>query len=303
MTKGLLMAGLLAASLPAAAEETAPKEAALWDKLRARVEGVERGLDGVLGVSLADLQSGRSLEIRADQPFPQASTIKWTILYELYCQAEEGRLDLAETLRPPLPRAGGSGMLQFLGDRVSLSWRDLAVLMMGLSDNAATNLLIDKLGLDAVNRRLDGLGLRQTRLRRRMMDLEAARRGEENVSTPAEMRSLLELIRAGRGLSAARTRDLLDVAALPKTSPFRGPLPERLRVADKPGELEGVRSVAALVELPGRPYAVAIATTYLRDDADGERAIAQISAALYETFDRLARASELGRFIDPSRGR
>jgi beta-lactamase class A len=74
---------------------------------------VERRLDGVVGLSVKDLASGRTLEIRKDEVFPQASAIKWTILYELYRQAEEGRADLAEVTRPPLPRVGGSGMLQF----------------------------------------------------------------------------------------------------------------------------------------------------------------------------------------------
>jgi len=68
-------------------------------------------------------------------------------------------------------------------------------------------------------------------------------------------------------------------------------------VADKPGSLEAVRCVAAVVDLPGRPYAVSIMTTYLRRDADGEAAIREISAALYEVFDRLARSSDLGRII------
>ena len=66
---------------------------------------------------------------------------------------------------------------------------------------------------------------------------------------------------------------------------------------DKPGELEAVRCVTAVVDLPGRPYAVGIMTTYLQRDADGEAAIREISAALYETFDRLARSSDLGRVI------
>ena len=288
----LLACGLAA---PAAADES--KEAALWEALRGRVLDVERRLDGVVGLSVKDLASGRTLEIRKDEVFPQASAIKWTILYELYRQAEEGRADLAEVTRPPLPRVGGSGMLQFLSDKVSLSWRDAAVLMMGLSDNAATNLLIAKLGLADVNRRLEALGLQKTRLRRRMMDAEAARRGDENVATPAEMRALLEAIREGRGLQPARVKDLLDVAATPKNNYFRRRLPAGLRLADKTGELEGVRAAAAIVELPRRPYVVALATTYLKRDDDGEDAIAEISGLLYETFERLDRASETGRLI------
>jgi len=285
---------LVALAAPAAPAE---KQAALWDKLRARVEAVDRGLDGVLGLSVKDLKGGLALDLRPGEAFPQASSIKLAVLYELYRQAEEGRIDLGEITRPPLPRVRGGGVLQELGDKVSLTWRDVAVLMMGWSDNAATNVLIDRVGMDAVNRRIDSLGLRATRLRRRMMDLDAARRGDENVSNPTEMRQLAEALYAGAGLSKERARDLLAVASVPKDSPFRVPLPEGLVVADKPGSLEAVRCVTAIVDLPGRPYVVSIMTTYLRRDADGEAAIREISAALYETFDRLARSSDLGRII------
>lgn len=285
---------VLSLAAPAAPAE---KQGALWEKLRARIEAVDRGLDGVLGASVKDLKGGMTLDVRPAEPFPQASSIKLAVLYELYRQAEEGRVDLGELTRPGLPRVRGGGVLQELGNQVSLTWRDVAVLMMGWSDNAATNVLIDRVGMDAVNRRLDSLGLRATRLRRKMMDLDAARRGDENVSTPAEMRQLAETMYAGAGLSRERARDLMAVAAVPKDSPFRVPLPESLVVADKPGSLEAVRCVTAIVDLPGRPYAVSIMTTYLRRDADGEAAIREISAALYETFDRLARSSDLGRII------
>ena len=285
---------VLSLAAPAAPAE---KQGALWEKLRARIEAVDRGLDGVLGASVKDLKGGMTLDVRPAEPFPQASSIKLAVLYELYRQAEEGRVDLGELTRPALPRVRGGGVLQELGNQVSLTWRDVAVLMMGWSDNAATNVLIDRVGMDAVNRRLDSLGLRATRLRRKMMDLDAARRGDENVSTPTEMRQLAETMYAGAGLSRERARDMMAVAAVPKDSPFRVPLPESLVVADKPGSLEAVRCVTAIVDLPGRPYAVSIMTTYLRRDADGEAAIREISAALYETFDRLARSSDLGRII------
>jgi beta-lactamase class A len=295
MTRAVALALLLSA--PAAAADLTPKEAVLWERLKVRIEAVDRGLDGVLGVSVRDLKTGATLELRGHEVFPTASSIKLAVLYELFLQAEEGKIDLTEVMHPPLPRVGGGGVLQELGDRLALTWRDLAVLMMGWSDNEATNLLIARLGMDAVNRRLDGLGLPVTRLRRRMMDLPAARRGDENVSTPTELRALVETLYKGAGLASARAKDALKVAATPKRSEFRVPLPEELMVADKPGDLEGVRCVTAVVDLPGRPYAAAVMTTYLRRDKDGETAIREISAALYETFARLARASEYGRII------
>ena len=291
-----LMALVLA--LPAAPARASEKEEVLWSRLRARVQDVEKRLDGVLGLSVKDLKTGASFEIRPDELFPQASSIKLAVLYELYRQSEEGKIDLAQVTRPPLPRVKGGGVLQELGDKVSVTWRDLAVMMTAWSDNEATNVLIDRLGMPAINHRLeDDLDLDHTRLRRKMMDLEAARRGDENVGTPSEMRRLVEAIYAGKGLSPAAARDIRAVLATPKDSPFRIPLPEGLVIMDKEGSLEAVRCVTAVVDVPGRPYAVSIETTFLKNDKDGEAAIREISAALYETFDRLARSSDLGRVI------
>lgn len=291
------LAAATAVAALAAPAQAGPKEDALWARLRARLEQLEHSVDGVVGLSVKDLKTGATIEVLPDEPFPQASVIKLAVLYELYRQAEEGKVDLAEVTRPPASRVVGGGVLQYLGPSVSLPWRDVAVLMMGWSDNAATNLLIDRLGMDAVNRRLDGLGLPRTRLRRRMMDLEAAKRGDENVSTPGEMRRLIETIHAGIGLSPERARDLRLVTATDKRTTFREPLPEGLVVLDKDGELEAVRLVAAVVDLPGRPYSAAIMTTYLRRDEDGDAFMREVSAALFETFDRLARSSDLGRII------
>jgi beta-lactamase class A len=288
----------LVLALAAAPARAGEKEEVLWSRLRARVQDVEKRLDGVLGVSVKDLKTGVTFEVRPDELFPQASSIKLAVLYELYRQAEEGKIDLAQVTRPPLPRVKGGGVLQELGDKVSVTWRDLAVMMVAWSDNEATNVLINRLGMPAINHRLeDDLDLDHTRLRRKMMDLEAARRGDENVGTPSEMRRLVEAIYAGKGLSPAAARDIRAVLATPKDSPFRTPLPEGLVVMDKPGSLEAVRCVTAVVDVPGRPYAVTIETTFLKNQEDGAAAIREISAALYETFDRLARSSDLGRVI------
>ena len=292
-----LVAALLFA-VSASGEGLPPKETELHAKLRARVQAVDARLDGVLGVYVRDLATGTTIELRPDEVFPTASSIKLAVLYELYRQAEEGRIDVGELTRPPLPRVRGGGILQELGDRVSLTWRDLAVLMIGWSDNEATNVLIRRVGMEAVNRRLDSLGLPRTRLRRLMMDLEAARRGEENVSTPREIARLAEIVAMGDSLSPTRAADLLAVATVAdEGSHFRRGLPQGARAISKPGALEGVRCEAAWVDVPGRPYSAAIMTAYLRHEADGEAAIAELSAAIYDTFDRLARSSEYGRII------
>ena len=293
-----LAAASLLLAVSASGEGLPPKQAELVAKLRARVEAVDARLDGVLGVCVRDLTTGDTIELHPDEVFPTASSIKLAVLYELYRQAEEGRIDLAEVTRPPIPRVGGGGILQELGDRVSLTWRDLGVLMVGWSDNEATNVLVRRVGLAPVNQRLTSLGLPRTRLRRLMMDLEAARRGDENVSTPREMARLAEIVAKGDSLSAARAADLLAVAAVAdEGSPFRRGLPTGTKAVTKPGALEGVRCEAAWVDVPGRPFTAAIMTAYLRREADGEAAIAELSAAIYGTFDRLARSSEHGRIV------
>jgi beta-lactamase class A len=280
-------------SRPAAPE----KQSVLWRKLRSRIETIDRELDGVLGISVKDLRGGAVLEIHPDEPFAQASSIKLAVLYELYRQADEGKVDLEELTGPPSPRVGGGGVLELLSDGVRLTWRDMAVLMMADSDNDAANAVIDRVGMDAVNRRMDTLGLRSTRLRRRMMDLEAARRGNENVSTPAEMRRLAEIVHAGTGVSEGRGKDMAALASTPKFSAFEVPPPAGVTVTGKTGYLDAVRCWSAVVAVPNRPYSVAVMTAYLKKDADGEAAIREIATALYETFERLARSSELGRII------
>jgi beta-lactamase class A len=154
-------------------------------KLAAAIHEIEAGLDGVLGIALKDLSTGKTFLLNEREVFPQASSIKIAVLYEVFKQAEEGRLELDELVALEESRkVEGSGVLFHLGrPSLSLSIRDLAVLMIVLSDNTATNLLIDKVGLEAVNKRMDALGLPKTRLRRKMMDLKAAAEGRENVST------------------------------------------------------------------------------------------------------------------------
>jgi beta-lactamase class A len=181
-----------------------------------------------------------------------------------------------------------------------LTNRDLATMMIAVSDNSAANILIDRVGMQNVNALLDGLGLKHTRLQRKMMDLKAASEGRENVSTPREMMSLLDQIYRGKVLNQEMTSEFFKMLSTHKASPITRDLPEALRVADKPGELEGVRNDCGIVFVPNRPYAICAMTTYLRNEKDGESAIAEVSAMAYRMFDRLARGSQYGRVISPN---
>lgn len=286
------------------------KQQALWDHLRVAIAAEDQHLDGVLGLAIMDLKSGQTLLVRPDEEFPQASSIKIAVLAELYHQAQQAAHGVSgkATLKDRyVVRAADivpdSSILGGLTAGVSsLTNRDLATIMVAVSDNSATNILIDRVGMDNVVRLTESLGLSHTRLRRKMMDLQAAAQGRENISTPREMMTLLEQIFRGRVIEAPLLDDFFNVLATHKDSWLPRDLPEDLKIANKPGELEGVRNDSGIVFIKNRPYVICVMTTYLASERAGEEAITRISRLAYDLFDRLGRASDLGRVISPANG-
>lgn len=298
---GLAVAVLLVSLAPGQTATRAEKQAVLWQKLESSVAEVDRSLDGVLGVAILDLTDGHRYVLHANDVFPQASSIKICVLAELYRQAQQGKLKLTDpytvNAADLVPDSDIMGGLTPGVTKVTL--RDLATMMVAVSDNAATNVLIDRVGMENVNAMLDSLGLKQTRLRRRMMDLKAAVEGRENVSTPAEMMALLEAVYRGRVLNKEMTDDFFKVLSTHKDSWIPRDLPDDLKIANKPGALEGVRNDSGVIFVEKRPYILCVMTTYLRRERDGEEAISRISLAAWKMFDRIARASDYGRVISP----
>ena len=289
------------------AQSAAPssgKQKVLWQKLESDVRQIDQHLDGVMGVAIEDLTSGDHFFLREDEVFAQASSIKITILVDLYLQAEKGKLKLTDlyTVQSSdlVPDSDIMGGLTPGVTRLTL--RDLATMMVAVSDNSATNVLIDRVGMQNVNAMLDSLSLTHTRLRRKMMDLEAARQGRENISTPREMMTLLDAIYHGRVLNKESTADFFKMLSTNKDSFIPRDLPAGLMVANKPGELEAVRNDSGIVFVEGRPYVICVMTSFLRNERDGEEAISKVSLDTWRMFDRLSRATEFGRVVSPGNG-
>lgn len=280
---------------------TASLQAALHAKLDADLNRAADGLHGVMGFAIKDLTSGESFTRNAHLVFPTASSIKLTVLLELMRQDQEGKLSIEEkhTVRhSELPPGDTDPILQMLGDgTTTMTLRDVATFMVVLSDNGATNILIDRVGMENVNAEIARLGLSQTHLRRKMIDIEAARQGRENVSTPRELSTLLEKVHNGSVLDAAHTKQYFDLLALPKDSLFNKALPARVRIQDKPGALDAVRCDAGVIEIPGHPFVMSVMTTYLENNDDGERAVKEVARLVYDYFDRLSCSSSYGRVI------
>jgi beta-lactamase class A len=294
MTRALAPVLALVASVASAQN---PLQADLRGQFSKRLDEIVRGLDGVIGYAIVDLTSGEEVAARlAREPFPTASAIKVAILYELLKRADEGSVTLDASR--PLDRAqvvAGSGVLQHL-TTPSLSLRDHATLMIMVSDNTSTNVVIDAVGMTNVTARMKALGLGDILLRRKMMDDAAVRRGDENVASPASLLKAVALLWKGEGLTPAR-RDLGREILRLVSGAVRGAVPNRVVVYSKTGSLAGVRAETAIVDLPNAPFGLAVMTTYLKDDGAGSRAIGDIAAAAFSYFERVASSGTYGRRV------
>jgi beta-lactamase class A len=294
--------------------ETIPRDTGsdlLSKKLAIRVRDIADKFDGVMGIAILDLTDGRILSINADRVFPTASSIKIAVLVELYRQDQEtrsgakGKARLDDTYRfDPKDLVEDSRIMSGLTAGVThLTNRDLAQFMVAVSDNAAANILIDRVGKDNVNAMLHGLGLSKTMLRRKMIDIAAARRGDENVSTPEEMVRLLEAIYKEKVLNKKATAALFKQLSTLKQSYIPRFLPKNVEVASKPGELEAVRTDSGVVFVPNRPFAISIMTAYDRYERAAERAISKVSLQAYRYFEMRGKTTEYGRALQQTENR
>jgi len=256
-------------------------------------ELAERAADrhGRLGVLAEDLGTGERVALAADRTFTSASVIKLPVLVTVLDRVESGAwsLDARLTIRPT-DRVGGTGIIAHLADVHELSLRDLLMLMIVLSDNTATNVLIDAVGLDAVNAWCTRTGLTRTVLARRMLDLAARERGAENVTSPADVAALLAALARGELLGEQATGFALDVLTRQQVND-RLPrhLPAGVRLAHKTGELAGIRHDAGLVLPPDRSPLVIVALTegftdpHSATDAGGPAAdlVAEVGRVVY----------------------
>ena len=288
----VVLAATLLLPAPAAAQDQ--HRAILRDKLQGGLQAVADDFGGVVGIQVVDLISGDRFGVNADLVFPQGSAIKIPVLFELFRRAEEepSLLERRVEIRRD-DQVGGSGVLRHLADGSSaLSLEDLAVLMIQLSDNTATNLLIDELGMEAVNGLSASLGAPTTLLQRKMIRPDASARGEENLSTPAEAATIMERIaRCDLPMSEPSCFRVQQILELPKDGAYVDPLPAELPVAWKAGGIEGVATAWGLVSLPDRPYVLVVMSSY---GVDGSAAVRGAAEAAWDHFRRLARSTDWG---------
>lgn len=269
-----------------------------WQNLQAQLHPLVNGFPGVAGVSVRDVIGGSGLSINGDEIFPTASTIKIHVLLQLLARAEAGEVDLNERVTIHANELiEGSGVLWHMTGPVTLSLRDIAVLMIIVSDNTATNICIERAGIDGTNELLRSLGLEKTILRRRMLDAIAAVADRENVSTPNELVQVLSLLHEGMPTKWV-AEETLTILRKPKLGFIDRGLPVGTVFASKPGHVDGALCDAALVSLPRRPYALAVMTKYAQcGDRQVEEFIAQVTETVHSAMAVWDRSNGYGRVV------
>lgn len=287
--------------------------------LQADLERLAASVPGVIGIGVKAAWGGQPIFVNPDRAFPAASVFKVPVLLEVLSQAEEGRLRLDERVTvTDAVKSPGSGVLKELVSQPALSLLDLATLMIIISDNTATDILVERVGTAAINRRLAGWGLQTTRVamscrqllfdvagraagpftpetrleverilktRERVFSGRAYADSDNNVTTPREMVRLLEMLVIDGPLSPGVRAQALDVMRRQQIRdrlPFH--LPQGTEMAHKTGSIAGVRNDAGILFVSRGPIIVCAFTRDLQDDLAGTSAIAEVGRMVHGAF-------------------
>jgi beta-lactamase class A len=241
---------------------------------------------GRWGIAYQNLTNGEGVELAANDVFPGASIAKVGLLLEVLRQVEAGALDLGEEVTVDIDDDEnarlGSGILVHLHRGLRVTLGDLCELTINLSDNVASNLLIDRVGFDAVNSNLAALGVRSTRLNHRFEDFVALRSPEQNPVTAAELAGLFgRLYRRelpGSDLALGYLRRCSSSTRLPLS------LPDAAKTYHKTGTLRGIVHDGGIIEGPNGAYVLVCLSSHGENNTVAGQAIAQMSRVVWKAF-------------------
>ncbi|MEC9488066.1 MAG: serine hydrolase [Halanaerobium sp.] len=254
--------------------------------LTKKVQELNQKLSGVAGIVIKDLWGNFSFDLNPDLVFPAASVIKLCILWDLFKRASNGELDLEQqiTLREN-HKVGGFGILKELHTGLQLTVEDLATLMIVLSDNVATNMLIDLLGFARINSSIKEIGLKDTVLQRKMMDTQAAEQGLDNYTSPRDIAILLENYIKSELIDSKNREKMLDILMRQQcNNKLPALMPAGTKLAHKTGDLPGVEHDVGILDLPDQKICIIVLTRDLKDNQDGIKFNNQIGELVYNHF-------------------
>lgn len=329
LLRGLVLLGLL--SLPAAGQDqSANKPSPQLARLRARLQEMVNAFPGTMGLAVRDIETGAEISINGDQPFPMASVYKIPIMVEVFRQVEAKKFALDERIElTDNDRTLGSGVLTLMTSGLKPTIKDLVTLMIILSDNEATDILLNKVGAPNVTATMRALGLNNIRVDRTTFELirdyltlldETARdktkqqllspmrltpRTPERVAqadaefakvmkdtaSPRDMARLLEKIVKGEAASSASCQQMMTILNRQQFNQ-RLPryLPENVGMAHKTGTIASTTNDAGVMFVRGRPVALVVFTMDKRvGRGEVEEQMGRVARVVYDFFDYTAR--------------
>lgn len=268
---------LLFSSMSATAQTSA-------DSLKNYLESLPKDLQ--VSMVVMDKDSTVLFQQNAIKEVPSASVIKVPILVELIYQTIATRFKLSDKHKlTEEEKVGGSGDLQYEPPR-EISIEELAVEMIRVSDNTATNVLIDKIGMENVNNMLAYHGYETTRLNRKMMDFEAVKRGVQNYTSAAESARMMHAIFTGKITNEASCKKMIeilltcaDVTTIPRY------IPRTIPVAHKTGTLDYVRGDVGII-YGENPLVISVFVENFESLEYAEKIIGTISKIAFDTWEK-----------------
>ncbi|WP_407353756.1 serine hydrolase [Luteimonas sp. R10] len=239
---------------------------------------------GVVGISVIDIRTGREYGTNRDLLFPTASSIKLLVEVAFRVGVSEGGIDLDESV-----------VADFGQGRRGYTLREVSHLMIDRSDNDATNILIDRVGIGRINAVASRLGLSSMRLRRGMIRPEDSASGRENLSSPADgARLMVRMLDCDLPMRRDVCERMREIAfgTYPE-GPVRQQIPAQVPVIQMPGGLPGVRNSWAAVNLRGRPFALGV-MGHFGDTERHTRMIRDVTDVAYGYFLVLSEATDHG---------
>ncbi len=289
MVKALAL--LLLAACPALGAEPS--------SLEARLAPLAKAHKGKVAIAVKHLCTGETYYLRADEPMPTASLIKVAVMVETYQQAVEGKVRLTDKVTlHDADKVPGSGILtDHFSDGATFSLRDAVRLMIAFSDNTATNLVLDKVGIRAVNARMEALGLPNTKINAKVyrgsttsVAPERTKKFGLGSTTAREMATLLEKIQAGDVVSPAGRQIMLNhLKKCDDKDRFTRLIPAGTVVAHKTGSVSDVRTDAGIIYLDSGPVVLCVLTAAnadraYRPDNAGNLLCARVAKEVFDYF-------------------
>jgi len=273
---------------PAAVPEVRPDaRTAAWEKMTSDLDNTAARYPGRVSIFLKDMRTGKTWMHHPDDLFPAASLIKVPVMIAAFYKMKDGQLSLEERLMiSRRNRVGGSGSLKWRPDGTKVSVRDLLVYMINESDNTATKMILERLGLGYVQQQFPRIGLLYTGIYEEGMSIKGGRVAHENYTTAREMTMLLEKIYKGEAVDKASSEMMLEILKRPKAVPSRlaKGLPAGWEIAHKTGLLRQACHDSAIFLTPNGDYAMTVLTGQNQSYSQAKTLITKLAHVTFANY-------------------